>query len=685
MNFVPKRGNAALLCLLLFLASLLGGCAGSAAQSTKHPEETTVATEPPATIPSDGNPEDVTCQGSYTVTGSEAEAAKDTVVASMGDVPLTNSQLQVYYWLEVAAYRQAGHEIAPDFAKSLDTQVCQIDESVNSWQQYFLREALNTWAYAQALVLQSQQVPLATEEAYQPNERIHSLYFLDYPAGRVLYGYNEFYSPNHLHQSYLDNIPAMLEELAATLGFSDVNALTADLAGAGTDTEALAAVVQVFNYGYMYFTEMGYAFAPTAEDVDAYFTEHEAEYANAGITRSSGNYADMRHILLIPEGAAVADDGTVTASEDAWANCEQTANKLLNTYHNTIASITYYDPTPSTYGNFSELAVKHSADPGSAPNGGLYQGLVKGQLAEPLDSWLFDENRVQDETAVIRTDAGLHVVFFDGTTEIWYAAAEADLKVQMYRDLITAALESHPVSVDYSAVCLGEAGGNSDITLDTLLYPDIAHERYPVAPLYLQMDYPTTYYGNYPISSHGCGITTMSMLATYMSDTELTPPTLCARYGRYCGQHGTNRELFVITPSEMGFYLKDTVLYAEEAYAALQEGYPVVCIQRKGYWTGGGHFLLLEKLNEDGTVQVRDSNIINYPKLPGHSIDAHEWRTIPPSAACFWVFEKKVTHCDQCTRCAGADALGAPDVMFTQDYLCEKCSVALSRRNTYLS
>ena len=57
----------------------------------------------------------------------------------------------------------------------------------------------------------------------------------------------------------------------------------------------------LYNRGYMYDTALSYYIAPTEEDVEAYFTEHESDYAEAGITRNSGKLVDIRHILLIPQ------------------------------------------------------------------------------------------------------------------------------------------------------------------------------------------------------------------------------------------------------------------------------------------------------------------------------------------------------------------------------------------------
>ena len=78
--------------------------------------------------------------------------------------------------MEVASYRQAAHETAPDFDKPLDTQPCEIDTSVASWQQYFLKRALNSWHSALALSLQSVDEGIPTEEAYQPNMKNHEVY-----------------------------------------------------------------------------------------------------------------------------------------------------------------------------------------------------------------------------------------------------------------------------------------------------------------------------------------------------------------------------------------------------------------------------------------------------------------------------------------------------------------------------
>lgn len=109
----------------------------------------------------------------------------------------------------------------------------------------------------------------------------------------------------------------------------------------------------------------------------------------------------------------------------------------------------------------------------------------------------------------------------------------------------------------------------------------------------------------------------------------------------------------------------------------------VVCVQTKGYWTRGGHYLLLEKMFDDDVIQVRDSNIYNYGKLEGHKTDRFDFSTVVPSGTAYWIFENKVVTIPACTRCGGT-AEGAPEALLTEDYLCEKCAAALLRRGTYL-
>ena len=632
-------------------------------------EETEPApTEPEPTAPPDGNPDDVTCQGSYTGTVAEIAAYKNTPVATIGKEELTNAQLQIYYQMAVSAYREAGHEVGPDFSKPLDTQLRDLDGMTVTWQQYFLQQALDTWQSHYAMAQRSKDEVLPLEEAYGRNEQKHAenlktkIYNLN-----LLYGYNTDYRIADAHQAYLDSLESRIAELAIAKGYKTPAALANDFAGIGTNDTYLLDYARMMNEGYMLMTTLSYYMEPDVAAVESYFAAHEAEYAAAGITKD-GNYVNLRHILLTPD----------SATPEGWEKCQKDADALLKKWAKS-----------RTEANFADLAFANSKDTGSSVNGGLYTNLAKGQLTQELDSWCFDPQRKAGDTTIIKTVDGYHILYLCAPSSIWYEHAERDLIASLIIQEISNTVEDYPMEVDYSAITLGLPGIDTLVlTPGDLLYPDIAHERFPVAPLYLQQDYPNTKYGNYSLVTYGCGVTTMAMLVSYMTDEEWTPPELCALYGRYCSEKGTAHAMFTEVPTDRGFYCVDKVFTWKEALQALEDGYMVVSLQRNGYWTRGGHYLLLHNLleTEEGTmVQVRDSNIYNYKRLDGHTIGHFSLDTIPPNSRCYWIYQKKVTNLDACVRCAQPTAEShVPTEMFASPYLCPKCEEALTRRNAFL-
>ena len=674
---MQRRFLAMLLCMALFFG--LTGC-GTTPDVTAA--ETTAPTEPAPTTPADGEPGTVTAKGTYSVTDETITAEKDTVVATMEGANLTNGQLQVYYWLEVASHRASDLPDQPDYGQNLDTQPCPIDDSVNSWQQYFLQKALAAWHARQALVLMSQDEGVPSyDPAYNPDLEKRAEYMTGMPATEVLYQWSDCYKPNSLHQAYLDAVPETLGTLAADSGFGDTDAMAKAIAGAGAEGRDLSSYTHTANMAYMYFTEMGYYFEPTDEEIEAYYTNHQSEIS------SDGKTVDIRHILLVPENGQIAADGTVTASEEDWTRCLTKASELVGKWQSAVKKTRYASATIASVpdARFSEIAKTYSQDPGSSSNGGLYVDLEPGQLAPELDAWCFDDARQHGDWEIIRSAAGWHIVFFRASNENRFTGARSGLIDSLYGELVSSAMEKHPCTVDFSAVKLGVARDNgSFITLDHLLYPDVAHQRFLEVPLYLQQDYPEAKYGNYKLSTHGCGITTLAMIASYMTDDELTPAELAARYGYYCGVRGTEIVMFDDTPAELGFHLYKRSHDWSEMNEALRNGQLVISLQSYGYWTRGGHYIAMTGMTEDNRYIVRDSNLLNYKRIQNHVEDAHTQGSINPAGQYYWIYEPKVTSIGTCVRCGGS-AEGAPEIMFQSEYHCEKCLTAMERRNDFLN
>ena len=623
------------ICVALLAVLLLCGCAKETTVEPTSPTETV----PVWTTAPDGNPGDVTCKGSYTGQGSG-----ETVVASVGTRKLTNAQLAVWYWTAVARYRQSGSLEMPDDGVPLDAQRCGIDHSVSSWQQYFLRQALEMWHTAAALNEQSENVPMELEDAYQPADHLHEEYMTGMPASEVLYGYSTYYKPNSMHQSYLDGLEDTLTELAGEKDCADAAELAQRAFGA--NVESALQMARELNRAYMYFTELTYDL-PQEEGTEALDGEC---------------YVNFRHILLKTDG--------ITA-EEAYADFEKKAEAR-------VKPLT--DQEKRREATFADLAHWYSEDSASALDGGAYRRVLREQLPKEIGDWCFAQERQPGDTTTITDNDGVHILYFSGKEAVSQVEAAEQAHKDAQLELIRKARESYPMEVTYGDIVLPEA--EAMISPDDLLYPDIAHERFPEIPLYLQQDYPTTMYGGWPIRTNGCGITSMAMVASYMTDELLTPPEMCRRYGGYSHKNGTDGMIFFKESPAMGFYLIEQTYEPKVAWQGLEDGHVVISVQHKGYWTRAGHYIVLQEITQDGMVRVRDSNVYNYRRIANHALDEHSWGSITSAGSGLWIFDYKITRLPACSRCGEPENTSGALV---EDYYCRKCAPALMRRDTYLN
>ena len=374
--------------------------------------ETTQAQEEtqPATIPADGNPDDVTCKGSYTVSDEQAIADRDQVVATSGSHQLTNGQLQVHYWLTVQNFYAQYGSYAPylglDHTQSMDTQVCGMAEGL-TWQQYFLDQALNSWKVYEA-------VAQAAEE-------------------------DGFRLPEAAEQE-LEELEAGLEQTASENGFDDALHMLKVNFGNAVTMEDYLDYWKLYYPSSRYYNEVTASFEPTDGEIAAFFNAHEAEYAEKGLTKDTIT-VDVRHILITPEGET-QEDGTYP--EEAWNAAEKKAQELLDTFLK----------GDGKEDSFAVLANENSTDPGSNTNGGLYEGVSQGQMVESFDAWCFDASRKPGDTGIVKTNYGYHVMYFVGANTVWQDQAKADILSQKAADFVDEALAKADAKIDYSAVKL---------------------------------------------------------------------------------------------------------------------------------------------------------------------------------------------------------------------------------------
>ena len=622
--------TAACVCAAAVLVVLLVWDGPSPQATAGEPKRAENPREAKVVLPvtADGNPESLQCKDNYLA----GEFDPDTTVAWLGGETLTAGQLQAWYWLAVCGYTG---EQRPDPSVPLEEQLCPLTDEGLSWQHYFLRRAIASWQTVQSLVLASREPMPVTEELFQPKAEDHAAYFpAGIPAEKVLYADRDCFTPNSVHQAYLDSLPQTLAELARARDTGNIGSL------AGTRNSDVAAAAEALNLAYMFFTEKTWEEAKTASfDPDT---------------------VSLRHCLLVPE----------TNEEAAWESCKAKADKLLRDWSGHW--LTYRNSDS----NFARLANENSQDEGTRADGGLLTGIHPGQLIEPLDTWCFDPARQPGDTAVLRSEQGFHIVYFRGSRTQAEAEEGKEALSAAVSALLTQAGSYGDARVDYSAVTLAPMTV-ADISAEDLLYPDVGFQRFPEVPLYLQQDYGNLRFGDQYLSIAGCGFCSMAMVSTYMTDTVYTPAMIVERFPQYYGDIGADGTIFLNGPAELGFYSSTQLRSWEDILAKLQQGDPIVTLQIHGVFTTGGHFMVLSRGYEDGTVTVRDSNLKNYARLEGYKTDRFTKEQVLSGGVLFYSFQPKLVTLPGCSRCGeGSDT--------AEGYLCTKCAAALTRRDAFL-
>ena len=398
----------------VIIALLVGGTAQTPAEETGPAVAET--TEPVPTIPADGNPDDETCKGTYTVTDEEVMANADTVVASIGEHKLTNSQLQAFYWMQVQSFLSSEYGSymmaygVLDYTQPLDMQVCAMTGS-GTWQQFFLKEALNTWQNYCALADQAETAGLELTEE---------------------------------EQALLDGIEENLKANAEYYGLESVEELLKHNMGAGAGMKEYTYFQELLIRGNKFYDAETSRINPTVEELEDFFAEHENEYSQSGITRE-GKLVDVRHVLFAPEGGTTDESGATVYSEEEWAACEAKAQDAMNSW----------SKGECDEESFAVMASALSQDPGSQSNGGLYQNVQQGQMVPEFDAWCFDEKREPGHFGMVKTTYGYHLMYFVDSTPVWEYYSRQDLMAEKTNRMMQDLTARYPMEVDYSAISLG--------------------------------------------------------------------------------------------------------------------------------------------------------------------------------------------------------------------------------------
>ena len=128
-------------------------------------------------------------------------------------------------------------------------------------------------------------------------------------------------------------------------------------------------------------------------------------------------------------------------------------------------------------------------------------------------------------------------------------------------------------------------------------------------PLYFQTDYPNEIYGGGSVANSGCGITSLAMVATYLTGHEYKPDELADYFG---GKAENNVDRLEYAADALQLPYKDRLNF-DETMAELEAGkVAIVLMEQDSIFTDSQHFIVLAGFNEAGKIIVLDPYEPNY-------------------------------------------------------------------------
>lgn len=132
---------------------------------------------------------------------------------------------------------------------------------------------------------------------------------------------------------------------------------------------------------------------------------------------------------------------------------------------------------------------------------------------------------------------------------------------------------------------------------------------YNGVPLYYQTDYPNEIYGSGSVATNGCGITSLAMVATYMTGHEYRPDELADYFGGKA-ENNVERLEYAADALQLPYEAR---LNFDETMAELKEGkVAIVLMESESIFTDSQHFIVLAGFNEAGKIIVLDPYEPNY-------------------------------------------------------------------------
>lgn len=330
---------------------------------------------------------DIFYKASYTADEKKLDKTASQVVATLGEHTLTNSQLQVFYWMQVYDFieQTSGYTsyYGLDLSKPLNEQTYD-STTGKTWQQAFLENALKAWGkYVQIY-------DLAKEK--------------------------EFALPEE-YQTMLSELEAKETEKAIEDGFASLDEALQKEFGKGCGFGDYKYYLELYFVSNLYLTHVTDEMEITTEQLETYFEENKSSMEYYGITKEIGNMTDVRHLLISIEEVAGEKKSEYTAAE--WESCRQQAQALLDQW---LAG-------DKTEESLIALIKEHSDDTYAETDGGYIGYIYKnGQYVEEFENWCIDPARAEGDYDLVKTSYGYHVMYCLETETAWIRACSDSIR-----------------------------------------------------------------------------------------------------------------------------------------------------------------------------------------------------------------------------------------------------------------
>ena len=138
----------------------------------------------------------------------------------------------------------------------------------------------------------------------------------------------------------------------------------------------------------------------------------------------------------------------------------------------------------------------------------------------------------------------------------------------------------------------------------------LAQARLHDVPLYYQTDYPNIRYGSGSIATSGCSVTSLAMVATYMTGHTYMPDELADYFSDYNSINHIDKLEYMSDMLQLPWERAENF---HVAMNALKEGKIVIALMDgRSLFTNGQHFIIWTGINENGKIMVNDPNEKNY-------------------------------------------------------------------------